>query len=197
MTKASFSPVRRQSFRRYFQPSRIVLGLFYDEDARRVNAITLCFNMYCSYKPPMMAFAVWRGSRTHSLLERATECVLSVPGERLADAALLCGIKSGRSVDKIKSCGLSLSPSRHISVPGIENSIGNIEMKLVQKIRTGDHMTVVGRVLAFGVDEAKAERCLVSVGPEHSGYRVLAHRGIHRIGVVEDTGVFPSSCFTG
>lgn len=179
-----FESVRRQSFRRVFQPSRIVLGVFLDPACMRPNVITLCFDMHCSYKPPMFAFAVWNGSHTSTLLKDATECVLAVPGEKLASSALSCGTLSGRDVDKMSACGFTSLRSSHISVPGIRECIANVELKVVGKHQTGDHTTVFGEVLRYGVDRTNRERCLVSVGPEYAGYKVLAQKGIHRIAVV-------------
>jgi flavin reductase (DIM6/NTAB) family NADH-FMN oxidoreductase RutF len=186
-----FTAVTRQSFRRAFQPSRIVIAVVPDPERARVNLITLCFNMYCSYKPPMMSFAVFQGSHTFSLLARATECVLAVPGERLATQALLCGVESGRERDKARDCGFTLVDSQRVGVPSIRECIANIELRLTDKVRTGDHMTVFGEVLRFGLDERNCERCLVSVGPDHLGYTLLAQKGIHRIAVVDNRG--PSS----
>jgi flavin reductase (DIM6/NTAB) family NADH-FMN oxidoreductase RutF len=179
-----FKSLSRQEFRRYFQPSRIAIGVLPDPDKQRLNLITICFQMHCSYKPPMVSFAVWHGSHTYSLLDRAGECVLAVPGERLANVALICGTRSGNEVDKANLCGLSFAKSEYVQIPGIQECIANVELRVVNKIRTGDHMTVIGEVQRFGVDIEKNERCLLSVGPEHQGYEVLAHQGIHRIGVV-------------
>jgi flavin reductase (DIM6/NTAB) family NADH-FMN oxidoreductase RutF len=133
----------------------------------------------------MMAFAVWKDSYTFSLLDDATQCVLAVPGEKLADASLFCGMQTGRNTDKVSATGLSLIESESVAVPGIRECIANIEMQITHKVRTGDHMTVFGQVLKFGVDSQKRERCLLSVGPDHSGYEVLARHGVHRIGVVQ------------
>jgi len=179
----SFDQFSRQKFRRFFQPSRIVIGVVPAPGARRVNLITLCFDMYCSYRPPMMAFAVWQGAYTFALLEQAAECVLAVPGEKLAEAALFCGTHSGKDIDKVSASGLSLVESECVAIPGIRECIANIEMRITDQVRTGDHVTVMGEVLRFGVDIRNRERCLLSVGPEHSAYEVLARQGIHRIGV--------------
>ena len=181
-----FQSVSRQEFREFFQPSRIVLGVFQNDSASPVNVITLCFDMHCSYKPAMFAFAIWRGSHTFTLLDNATECVLAVPGERLAQAALLCGTKSGRDINKINACGLTLTKSEKISVPGIGECIANVEIRIVEKLKAGDHQLVIGEVLRFGVDPKNHERCLLSVGRNHEGYEVLARGGIHRIGVVQN-----------
>jgi flavin reductase (DIM6/NTAB) family NADH-FMN oxidoreductase RutF len=181
----AFAPLSRQQFRRYFQPSRIVLGILNSAAQRRVNVITLCFDMHCSYMPPMMAFAVQRGTLSYDLLTEVDECVLSVPGERMAEEALFCGLQSGRDVDKVKECGFELQQGDKVKVPGISAAIANIEIRLVTKIPTGDHVTAFGEVLRFGVNEENHERCLLSVGPDTGGYRVLAQHGIHRLAVVD------------
>src|SRR5688572_12774674 len=106
-TDILFSGVRRQQFRRYFQPSRIVLGVLPTTRSRSgVNVITLCFDMHCSYDPPMMAVAIQRGSVSYELIAEAKEMVLGVPGTSLVDETLFCGTQSLRDVDKIETLGL-------------------------------------------------------------------------------------------
>jgi len=180
-----FHSIGRQDFRKHFQPSRIVLAVFRGDTISGVNIITLCFDMHCSYKPPMMAFSIQEGAYSYALLEKAKECVLAIPGESMAQGVLLCGTKSGASCDKIAECGFTLSQSENTDVPGIAEAIANIEISIVAKHRTGNHLTAFGEVLRYGVNSANKQRCLLSVGPDTSGYRVLAHDGIHRIAVVD------------
>jgi flavin reductase (DIM6/NTAB) family NADH-FMN oxidoreductase RutF len=183
--ETAFSAFSRNQFRQRFQPSRIVIGIFPDSCSSGVNLITLCFNMYCSYKPPMMSFAIFKRARSNLLARQSRYCVLSVPGESLAAAALYCGINSGNHGDKLKNCGLSLVPSFKVPVPGIAEAIANIEMEIINRVETGDHLTVFARVLRFGVDQKNTERGLISVAPNHEGYELLAASGIHRIAAVK------------
>lgn len=183
----AFSTLTRQQFRRFFQPSRIVLGILKSPARSGVNLITLCFDMYCSYKPPMMAFSIQTGAYSYGLLEHAEECVLAVPGERLAEETLFCGLNSARDIDKVRECAIPLTESQLVKVPAISTAIANIELRLVQKIRTGDHQTAIGEVLRFAVNQQNSERCLLSIGPNVTGYRVLAQHGIHRVAVVDST----------
>jgi hypothetical protein len=44
---------------------------------------------------------------------------------------------------------------------------------------------IIGEVRRYAVNTANRERNLLSVGPQHNGYEVLAAKGIHRIGVVD------------
>ena len=179
-----FSALRRQEFRNYFQPSRVVLGVLPAATTSGVNLITLCFDMYCSYKPPMMAIAVQNINASYELIRRADEFVLAVPGETLAAEALECGVRSVREIDKVQHLGLALIESETVRVPGLRQAIANIELVKRESIEAGDHVVVVGEVLRFGVNTESTERPLLSVGADTRGYEVLAERGIHRLGVV-------------
>jgi len=134
----------------------------------------------------MMAFSLHRKSLSYELATINKSCVLSVPGESLAAVALLCGTRSGRGTNKVKDAGVILVQSETVPVPGIMQAKANIEMEIVNRIQTGDHLTVVGKVLKYAVNVHNKERCLLSVGPEHEGYDVLAQKGIHRIAVVKN-----------
>ncbi len=181
----AFDDVRRQEFRNYFQPSRVVLGVVPANTESGVNVITLCFSMYCSYKPPMMAIAIQDCNESYALIQRADEYVLAVPGESMVHEAMLCGRESVRDVDKAKVLSLELVPSATVRVPGLRHAIANIELTKRGVVDAGDHIVVVGEVLRFGVNRDRHERPLLSVGPDTTGYRLLAHAGIHRLAVVD------------
>jgi flavin reductase (DIM6/NTAB) family NADH-FMN oxidoreductase RutF len=177
-----FTDLTRQRFRRYFQPSRLLIGVFPGPGSAGVNLITLSFNMYCSYKPVMLAAAVHNINDSFDLINMTREYVLAVPGERLAEQALDWGTTHGHEVDK--GAEAELVPSKHIAVPGLLRAIANIEMRMEHLLPCGDHALVVGRVLRFAVNLRCEERPLLSVGPDTRGFDVLARSGIHRIGAV-------------
>jgi len=131
-----------------------------------------------------MAFAVHNINHSYELLRVAREFVLAVPGETLANEAMLCGSVSGEDVDKVERCGFELLPSNRVAVPGIAAALANIELSTIGWHPVGDHAIVVGRVERYAVNETRKERPLLSVGPDDAGYEVLARRGIHRIGVI-------------
>ncbi len=150
-----------------------------------VNIVTLSFCMHCSYKPPMMAVAIQDINESYALIQHATDFVLAVPGEDLAQAAMQCGWESVRNTDKVKSLALDLVPSETVGVPGLLKAIANVELKKRFLTESGDHVVAIGEVLKYGVNEEARARPLLSVGPDTGGYRVLVERGIHRIGVVD------------
>ena len=189
MTKTgNFTSLSRQKFRRYFQPSRIVLGVIPAPTASGVNVITLCFDMHSSYRPPTMAIAIRNTAASYELIQKAQEYVLAIPGSSLADEALFCGVSSMRSVDKVQQLGLTLSPSQAVSVPGLQKAIANIELVKETCVEVGDHLVAIGRVLRFGVRADCRELPLLSIGPDTRGYRLLAQKGVHRIAVVDLDG---------
>lgn len=180
-----FTDLRRQQFRKYFQPSRLLLCVVPAPTTQSgFTVITLSFNMYCSYKPPMMAIAVEKVNESYDLVQRTDEFVLAVPGETLARETLQCGVLSVRDTDKIQTLGLALEPSKKVSVPGLSAAIANIELATQTQLLCGDHVLIVGEVLRFAVDEANTSKPLVSLGPETEGFTVIETRGIHRIGIV-------------
>lgn len=185
IVNSPFVAVPRQRFRDSFQPSRVVLCVLEDPDAGRSNIITLCFSMHASYKPTMMAIAIWCHSHSHSLARNATECVLAVPGEKLAGAAMTCGTQSGADLDKWVATGLTPVASQMVAVPSIRECIANMELRIVSRCDAGDHLLLVGEVLQYGVDKSNLEQPLLSVGPREEGYKVLARSGIHRLAVVD------------
>lgn len=133
----------------------------------------------------MMVFAVRRHTLSYELFQKEDQCVLSVPGEMMAKQTLLCGTRSGREFDKVRECGFTLIPSKTIHVPGLAEAIANLEIVIDHRLETGDHLTLMGHVNRFAVNKTNKQRNLLSVGPNHDGYRVLVKKGIHRIAVLE------------
>ncbi|MBM3157556.1 MAG: hypothetical protein FJ004_09790 [Chloroflexi bacterium] len=180
-----FAIVGKQEFRRYFQPSRILIGVLPAPTRSGFNLITLCYDMYCSKTPILMAVAIQSTNASYELAQCLSEYVLSVPGTRLANETLYCGTKSMRETDKLSDLGLKLSKSKAVSVPGLSAAIGNIELVKEAILCTGDHLILVGQVLCFNINPKNEDLPLLSVGPNTKGYRVLVHSGVHRIAVAD------------
>ena len=71
----------------------------------------------------------------------------------LVRAADLCGVKSGREIDKFKECGLTAIPSKTIQVPSIAESPLSLECKVRQVIELGSHDMFLAEITAVSVDE--------------------------------------------
>ena len=175
--------MKRQGFREYFQPSRIVMLVVKDVASGKVNITTLCFAMHASYKPTSVAFALEKRHLSYEFLGVQARCVLAVPGRDLAKQVLLCGTKSGRSVEKDRLPNLTLCQGSSSEFVWIERAMANIEIEIISQVDNGDHDIFVGKVQSFFVNPAAPGPNLLSIGRNHAGYELLARSGVHRLGI--------------
>lgn len=175
--------LKRKSFREHFQPSKILLAVIPDLINERYNIITLCFTMTCSYKPPMIAFSIEKRNHSFDLVMLASEVVMAVPGKSLAKQTMDCGFYSGRDTDKFELCGFSHQKMPMIKTPGINEAMANIELKITNKVLTGDHVTIFCEVLGYHLNENNIEENLLAVAESSIGYEILVKKGMHRIGI--------------
>lgn len=177
--------LKRNKFRALYQPSKLLLGIMSDESTGKYNIIALCFTMTCSYKPAMIAVSFEKKNHSYELMKSASSFVLAVPGESLAEQAMKCGVLSGRTVNKFDECGFTMQSLPNFGVPGISEAIANIELSVDSRFITGDHLTVIGRVLGYHVNPKNVEKNLLAIGPNIEGYKLLVRKGLHRIAVIE------------
>jgi flavin reductase (DIM6/NTAB) family NADH-FMN oxidoreductase RutF len=82
---------------------------------------------------PIFMIAVRNSRHTYGIIEKAKDFTVSVPLIDMHEEVMFCGTKSGRDVDKYKTCNLKLVDSQTvispiIGVPGI-----HFECKIVYK----------------------------------------------------------------
>ncbi len=117
------------------------------------NIITLGMYMPISLGPPQVVIGVSPKRYSHDLIAEQGEFVVNSPGFDIAERAHLCGVKSGREVDKWIEAGFTAKPAQKVRPPIIEECYGHIECEVVDKLRCGDHTLFVGEVVAVSVDE--------------------------------------------
>lgn len=177
--------LKRSKFRALYQPSKLLLGIIPTDSPSEFNIIALCFTMTCSYKPPMIAVSFEKKNLSYELMKTASNFVLAVPGESLAEQAMKCGLLSGRTANKFHECSFTKQHLPHTNVPGISEAIANIELSVESRLITGDHLTVIGRVIGYHVNPKNVEKNLLAIGPNIQGYKLLVRKGLHRIAVIQ------------
>lgn len=107
---------------------------------------------------PVCTVAVARSRYTFSLLNETPEFTLNVPSPEISSAISIAGGSSGRDTDKIAQAGLTLTPSKHISVPMIEEAMISYECKIIHTAESGSvcstHRLFFGEILAAYADES-------------------------------------------
>lgn len=119
---------------------------------------------------PIFIVLVRHSRYTWSRLRENGDFTVNVPPPALADAALLCGTKSGRDLDKFAAAGLTPIPAQHVGVPIIAQCVVHYECRSLHKNNVdptnlaseihaecypkGDfHTLYYGQILAVQADE--------------------------------------------
>ncbi len=101
----------------------------------RVNPMTIAWGtLGIEWGVPVFIAFVRTGRFTHGLLEQNPEFTVSAPwGEFDKSILTLCGTKSGRDMDKVAACGLTLVEPEVISVPAIRELPLTLECRVIYR----------------------------------------------------------------
>ena len=119
----------------------------------KANAITVAWTGTVCTNPAMLYISVRPERYSYSILKETGEFVVNLTTEELVRATDLCGVRSGKDMDKFAELHLTEEPSQYISAPGIKESPVNIECKVKQVLELGSHHMFLAEVLAVHVDE--------------------------------------------
>lgn len=145
--------------RQYWKPGNMlypvpaVLVTSRDENGR-ANVMTAAWaGTLCS--DPVMVYVSIRPERfSHDIIERTGEYAIALTTRKLLRATDLCGVKSGRDIDKWKAAGITQLPGRIIAAPGVVESPVNLECRVEEVKRLGSHDCFLARVVSVDVDDA-------------------------------------------
>lgn len=128
-------------------PKLVVLILACDSRGRP-NIMTAAWAMPVSSNPPLACVAISPRRYTYELIRESKEFTINVADVGMIREAHYCGTVSGRNVDKVSRLGLGLIPPSKINTPLLENALASLECSLYGEHEAGDHVLVLGRVLA-------------------------------------------------
>lgn len=99
--------------------TRIQKGAFLTVKAgEALNTMTIGWGLIgFIWRRPVFMAAVRDSRHTFSIIEKAADFTVSVPGEAMKEALMFCGTKSGRDVDKFNACGLVAMAAQHTVSP--------------------------------------------------------------------------------
>ncbi len=135
-----------EKIHRLLYPNRIVLVTSADSSGKP-NIVTLAWCCPLSADPPLVGISLTKKRYSYQLISETKEFVINIPPYELADAAMVCGTRSGRNTDKFKEAGLTQENSGKVKPPRIRECYAHLECKLVNGVETGDHILMIGEVL--------------------------------------------------
>jgi flavin reductase ActVB len=149
-------------------PEQVVLALARD-NAGVVDPVAISWVMTASRRPPMIAIAV---EQTRYFLEAARASrafVVALPSAAMAMETRFFGTRSGREMEKLVECPIRTQPAREVAGVLARDALANFECVIESETGAGDHVVLLGRVVASHVNEEQGLRRLFNLGP---GYQL-------------------------
>jgi len=106
-----------------------------------------------SFDPPLLMVAIGVNKHSYWNLMRKKEFVVNIPTEKMLEKVWIAGEKWDAEVSKIERAGLQTSKSEKVGPPRLTECVAHIECYLEDAKKYGDHVIVVGRVVAVNVNE--------------------------------------------
>lgn len=119
-----------------------------------VNVFTVGWIGTACTRPPMISVAIRPERLSYKNIKESGEFVVNLPSKDLTRKVDYCGVRSGKTIDKIEEMGFSLEPSDNISTPGIKECPIAMECKVHSIIPLGSHDLFIAEVVGVRVEEA-------------------------------------------
>ncbi|MCP4539522.1 MAG: flavin reductase family protein [Chloroflexi bacterium] len=132
------------------------------------NSIAIAWLTPASINPPLLAFAIRTQRYSYELLQENPAFVVNVMAYERAVEVLFCGRCSGRDVDKFATANLTPVSAQVVNAPAIAEALAYVECEVEAEYPAGDHILVLGRVLAVSAKEGvftKGKRDLAAAPP--------------------------------
>ena len=110
------------------------------------DIITVAWCGTVNSEPPMVSVSVRKSRYSHGLISESGRFCVNLVSRDLVRAADLCGVKSGRDVDKFAETGLTKVPSPLYGIPMIGESPVNMECSVKQVLELGSHDMFIGQI---------------------------------------------------
>ena len=118
------------------------------------NLVTAAWAGTVNSEPPIMSVSLRKERYSHGLIAESGEFVINLVDERLCRAADVCGVRSGRDVDKARELGLRYRAAEGMSTaPALDTAPVSLNCRVRQIIPLGSHDLFLGEVAAVQVRE--------------------------------------------
>lgn len=145
------------------------------------NIITVAWTGIINSDPAMTYISLKPQRFSHGIVEKQQEFVINLTSEDLIRAADLCGVKSGRDIDKFAATKLTPIKCEHVGAPMIQESPVSLECRVVEIVKLGSHDMFLSQILGVYIDsDLMNERGLFQL--EKSGVAAFCHGHYYALG---------------
>ena len=145
------------------------------------NVLTAAWTGIVNSEPPMTYVYIRPERYSHGIIQEKGEFVINLPCEAIVKATDLCGVKSGRDVDKFALAGLTAEPSNVVAAPGIAECPISLECKVREVYKLGSHDMFLADIVAVDVDSKFVDE-KGALHLEKVGLLAYAHGGYYGLG---------------
>ncbi len=122
-------------------------------DIRKANVLTCAWTGVINTKPPIVYISVRPSRHSHAIIKETGEFVINLTTSKLVRETDFVGVRSGKDMDKIKQCSLTLEESSVVKAPVIAESPLSLECKVREVRSYGTHDMFIADVVAISADE--------------------------------------------
>lgn len=156
-------------------------------DGESANIITVAWTGIVNTVPPKTYISVRPSRHSYGIIKQTGEFVINLTPASLIKAADLCGIYTGKKINKFERCGLHKSPASAVSCPLIEESPLSLECRVTDVIPLGSHDMFLADIVAVDVDDSLIDGD-GKLHLERAGLAAFAHGEYFELG--KKIGVF-------
>lgn len=117
------------------------------------NVFTVAWTGTICSKPPMLSISVRSERLSYEYIKENMCFVVNLPSVSMTKAVDYCGVRSGRTNDKIKEMKFTMKKCSKINCSYIDESPISIECKVNKIIPLGSHDLILADVLCSHIDE--------------------------------------------
>jgi len=113
------------------------------------NVFTVAWTGILCTQPPVTYISVRPERYSYELISKSSEFVINLATEELTKAVDICGVKSGRKMDKFAHLGLTCEKASKVNAPILVQSPVNIECKVREIVKLGTHDMFIADIVAL------------------------------------------------
>ena len=120
-------------------------------DGEKENVFTVAWTGILNTQPPITYISVRPERYSYAMIASSGEFVINLATQELVRAVDLCGVKSGRNLDKFELTGLTTEKASKVCAPIIVQSPVNIECKVRDIVKLGTHDMFIADIVALDI----------------------------------------------
>lgn len=117
------------------------------------NIITIGWVGIAASHPPKLYISVRPERYSYNIIKEQGVFCVNLPTASMVKAVDLCGVKSGRDIDKFAECKFTKSDCVEIECDAIEECPVNLECKVSRIIPLGSHDMFIADIVSVAVNE--------------------------------------------